>query len=259
MGFLANIFGKEERTASGPDIVFGRYSDSHKSHASYQAWDLALELFDEEKYFESFHQFLLYLSDESESNISLNKEEGILTFKLFQGSKQIRGKFDGRTISAWTKVASIKSSNVVVFRKIMDQNYSLKYSRYAIDDEGDMVVIFDTSVKDSSPYKLYYALKELATTADKNDDLLLDEFSDCLEAMDNMHIVDLSEIEKEIKYNFLKKQTDDVLGIVREKKEFFDKFPGAAIYVLLDLVFRLDYLIRPEGFMMEKLEYMHRA
>ena len=60
-------------------------------------------------------------------------------------------------------------------RRLVESNYVLEYSRYGLDDDDNLVIKFDTSALDASPYKLYYALKEVAANADKQDDLLLDE------------------------------------------------------------------------------------
>jgi len=41
--------------------------------------------------------------------------------------------------------------------------------------DGHVVIIFDSTTIDGSPYKLYHALKEAANHADKKDDLIIYE------------------------------------------------------------------------------------
>ena len=54
---------------------------------------------------------------------------------------------------------------------------------------------FDSEIKTANPNKLYYGLKELATKADKQDDLLVEEFS-LLEALDTEHIIPITNRER---------------------------------------------------------------
>jgi hypothetical protein len=110
---------------------------------------------------------------------------------------------------------------------------------------------------DGSPYKLYYALKELTTNADKLDDILIDEFR-MLKPVDTVHLIDLPLKEKEVKYNYVINQINVALAAMDSGKPSLDKYPGGYAYVLLNLSYKLDYLTKPEGFMMETLERIHR-
>ena len=38
-----------------------------------------------------------------------------------------------------------------------------------------------------------------------------------------------------------------------------EQYPSAGAYVLLALLYKLDYLVRPEGKLMDRLEQMHKA
>ena len=95
-------------------------------------------------------------------------------------------------------------------RRLIELNYDLEYSRYALDDNNTITMVFDTYALDASPYKLYYALKEIATKADKMDDLLLDEFQ-MLRATDKSLQLPIPDVEKEIKYQFTTQAITKVL------------------------------------------------
>jgi hypothetical protein len=110
---------------------------------------------------------------------------------------------------------------------------------------------FDSHIEAANPSKLYYGLKELATKADKQDDLLVQDFS-VLQTVDNEHVVDIPVAEKEIKYLFLQrwlKETLDTIALLDA-----DKFSGGISYMLLSLVYRIDYLIKPEAGLLHDLE-----
>ena len=257
MGLLDRLFGEDETVEQLPAVKFGRYSDAYKSSEQYDHWDAALKLFDQEKYFESYEHFFQYLKDENEENLSWSIEGHDLSFEILQGSKVINGIANAKRVTVNTKVAKSKSLNVGFLRRLVEVNFDLKYCRYALDEEDNIVLIFTSLSIDSSPFKLYYALKELSTQADKLDDLLVDEFQ-VLEAINNNRIISLPEAAKKAKYKFTKKSIDKTLEKINEDSLFAEKYPGGIAYSLLDLCYKLDYLVKPEGYMMECLERIHR-
>jgi len=110
---------------------------------------------------------------------------------------------------------------------------------------------FDSEAFTASPSKLYYGLKELSTKADKQDDLLVQDFAS-LENTDDDHVTPLSEAEKEVKYSFFKKWIGETLETINGLDA--DKFSGAIAYLLLSLSYRIDYMIAPEGKLLNRLE-----
>jgi len=257
MGLFDKLFGVSTDKEPQPDINFGRYSDSYKEAVNYTAWDIALDNFEEEAYLDSYREFFRYLRDDREDNVHYWEESDGLRFELFQGSKKITGFADDVKFMAEAKIARTESLNVGFMRRLIEKNFSLKYSRFALDEDFNITIVFDTYTLDGSPYKLYYALKEVATNADKQDDLLLDEFR-MLQPVDMTHLEELPEEEKKVKYNFLVEQVQRTLKEVEEGDINPDQYSGGIAYLLLDLIYKLDYLIKPEGYMMETLERIHR-
>ncbi len=257
MGLFDRIFGPKTEVTEQPKISFGRYSDSYKDSSRYTAWDVALEKFDKQEYLESYKQFFYYLRDEGEDNVRYQEVKGKLEFELYQGSKKITGTATPQKVSVEVKVVRAEALNVAFMRRLLEQNFNLKYSRFALDAEGNIAIIFDTYTLDGSPYKLYYALKEVATKADKQDDLLLEEFK-TLQPVDTSHLIELPRYEKEAKYNYLITRARKALEEAENGKLDKIQYSGSIGYLLLDLIYRLDYLIKPEGFMMETLEHLHR-
>jgi hypothetical protein len=167
------------------------------------------------------------------------------------------GYADQHKVTAEAKIAKTDGLNVGFMRRLIEKNFSLEYSRFCLDHDNNICILFDTYTLDGSPYKLYHALKEVATNADKQDDLLLDEFR-MLQAVDSSHLKDLAPNEKEAKYAFISEQVNQVLEEVEKGKLPFGQYPGAYVYLLLEVIYKLDYLTRPEGFLMERLEFAHR-
>jgi hypothetical protein len=171
-------------------------------------------------------------------------------FQVFQGSKIVRGHFDAKLLKAEVTLARMPQPSVPVMRRLLEMNFSLYYSRFALDNDR-LCMSFDSDIETASPSKLYYGLKELATKADKQDDLLVQDFA-VLETTDNDHVAELPTAEKEVKYEYLQKWIRHTVEMIATLDA--DKFSGGIAYMLLALIYRLDYLIAPEGKLLNDLE-----
>jgi hypothetical protein len=252
--FMLNIFNKQT-AASGPEIQFGRFSSSYKTPDRIKYWDDALEFYNQKKYIDSYVAFINYLEEAGVNNIRFSKTGERVDFEILQGSKKVTGTADAEKLVALVNVAGYTKLSVAYLRRLLDMNYTLSYSRFCLKDNV-ICMKFDTAARDGSPWKLYYGLKEMATRADRIDDLLIDEFS-ALQAIDNRHVIDIPAPEKEVKYEYLQKWTREVLERVKGLNA--DKFSGGISYLLLDLAYRLDYLIKPEGRLLDILGGIQRV
>lgn len=257
MSFLKRLFSEGKTASQQSDTAFGRFTDSYKTAEQYAAWDKALLYFEQDDYLDSFKEFFKYLRDDKKDNVRWKEENGVIYFELFQGSKKVHGQANARKLIAEAKVAATKELNIAFMRRLIEQNFELKYGRFALDEDNDITILFDTYTLDGSPYKLYFALKEIAVNADKMDDLLIEEFPS-LKPVESHHIEDVPDSVKEVKYNFIQQEIKEVLDEIDNGKLREDQYPGAIAYLLLDLCYKLDYFISSEGHMMEVLERVHR-
>lgn len=264
MGWLEKLFGKEEKTtvraapvSSGnpfaglEGIRFGRYSDNNKSYKKTQGWYVAEDRYKEKAYSETFAAFFDYITDEAEGNVMFKPDGKRFTFELVQGSKKVYGKCDGEHIVAEAPIAVMEKASNAVMRRLLEQNFSLYYSRYALDEKGMLCLVFDSAVSTASPNKMYYALREMAKFADRQDEILLADFSS-LKAADTAHIQALPEHEVNVKYAYFRKWIEETLNRVSGLNA--DSFSGAIAYLFLTLLYRIDFLIVPEAKLMANLE-----
>ncbi len=250
---LDKLFGrgkKKEITEKGPDIHFGRYSDNNKPVAKVNRWTDADNFYKEKKYTSTLDAFFDYLRDDSVENVVYERNGAEGRFHLYQGSKIVRGHFDNDILKAEVTLARMPQPSVPVMRRLLEMNFNLYYSRFALDNDR-LCMCFDSDVETASPSKLYYGLKELATKADKQDDLLVQDFA-VLQTTDSEHISDLTTREKDVKYDYMQQWIQQVLDTVTTLDA--DKFSGGIAYMLLSLIYRLDYLLSPEGKLLSDLE-----
>ena len=247
------LFGrnkKKDESQAGPDIPFGRYSDNNKPVAKVNRWTDADNLYKEKKYIEGIDAFFEYLQDDTAQNVVYERNGAEGRFHLYQGSKIVRGHFNNEVLKAEVTLARMPQPSVPVMRRLLEMNFNLYYSRFALDNDR-LCMSFDTAIATASPSKLYYGLKELSTKADKQDDLLVLDFT-MLETTDNEHIIVVPESEKEIKYEYLQKWIKETLNTIAGVDT--DKFSGGNAYMLLALIYKIDYLITPEGKLLHDLE-----
>lgn len=250
------LFGRGKKSpeqalqAVQPNIPFGRYSDNNKTVEKVRRWTDADNLFKQQSYYDSITAFFDYLADDKLGNVILNRNNESGTFQVYQGSKIVRGEFDRDSLKAEITLAKMPQASVPVMRRLLEMNFNLYYSRYALDNDR-LCMRFDSDIRAANPNKLYYGLKELAIKADKLDDLLVQEFA-ALQTVDTEHIIGIPETEKEVKYNFM-------LTWIRETLDYAttldaDKFSGGIAYLLLSLAFRIDFCICPDGKLLNELE-----
>lgn len=258
MTLFDRIFGGLNEHKDDPVIKFGRFTDAHKSQKQLDAWEEALACYNQDQFSDSLLKTLEYLKDDTEDNVIFTQSKDEITFEIRQGSKCIHGVMNNKKIHAEAKVVRTNGYSIGYLRRMIEKNYSLNYSRFALDPENNLTIVFDTVITNSSPFKLYKAFKEMAIHADKQDDILLDEFAS-LSPINQGHLTPLTDNEKEAKYNYLISKTNLILSQIDQLKLSPDKKPGAESYLLLDLIYRLDYLISPEGKTMEAFEKIHRT
>ncbi|HFA49257.1 MAG TPA: hypothetical protein ENJ95_09595 [Bacteroidetes bacterium] len=256
MNFFEKIFGGSELPKQ-PDIRFGRYSDIYHTASQDEAFDRAVRDFEDEKYLSAYRAFFYYLQNEEEGNVRVWDEGGEVRFELLQGSKKVVGYGNEKKLHAEAKVARANKLKASFMRRLLDENHELKYSRFTLNDDDEITIVFDTYTIDGSPFKLYAALKELATHADKQDDILIDEFKPLKQIERNVKR-EIPEQEKEIKYRYIVSQIQAAFDEIDKGKLNIAKYPVAITYLLLYLCYKLDYLTKPEGYMMEALERIHR-
>ncbi|MEO5929251.1 MAG: hypothetical protein ABIR47_04915 [Candidatus Kapaibacterium sp.] len=230
-------------------VQFGRYTDALKTDLQRQQWSEAEKHFAAGDYLPAYLAFFEYLRDPEADNVEFEATDGRVDFRLYQGSKRLVGYADAEKVEFEGGVATMEKPSVVVMRKLLEINYALSYSRFALN--GDRICIrFDAPVAGGQPRKLYYALREAAINADYYDDPLVHEFS-ALKPVDESKVRQLEATELAAKMEFLPRWIAETLRDAATLHP--DKQAGAISWMYLCLVYRIDYLIAPQGELMNDL------
>lgn len=256
MKFWRSLFTARSKHAPQPNISFGRYTDAHKTPAQLAAWDHSLDLFESGQYLKAYREFFRYLRDDRLDNVRWMDSPGRVDFEFVQGSRQINGTATPHHVQVVSKLAHAENLDVGFLRRLVEHNYVLKFSRYALSPDNELCIVFDSATTDGSPLKLLHALRELSIHADKQDDLLFEEFASLKRTDPALHI-DLPEKEKTVKYEYMVRVFEQTLDLLKKGKPDPNQYPGGYAYHILGTAYRVDYLVRPEGFVMDQLESMH--
>ena len=145
MSFFEKLFGGGTKKEPQPNLSFGRYSDSYKTAEQYDSWDKSLGLFEKEQYLTSYLEFFTYLRDNFEDNVIWKEENGKIHFEIFQGSKKATGVADANKVTIEAKVAKTDTLNIGFMRRLLERNFSLRYSRFALDPDNNITCLLYTS------------------------------------------------------------------------------------------------------------------
>lgn len=258
MRWLWGLFDNSEDELQVSGIGFGRHAAAHTLEQRELLWDEAMSLFDRGEFVESCIRFLSYIKRDTGENVAMEREGDRLKFTILQGSKEIYGEADSEKLKVGAPIARLKSSSIQLLRRLLEENYALNYCRYSLDENGVICLRFDTHAMDGSPFKLLNGIKELAVTADKKDDVLIEEF-DNLEHVNIDHILPIPEPEKQIKLRFVRARINGCLEAIRTTNGTVHGHRGGEAYLILDTVYRLDYLTIPEGRSMQCFEEIHKG
>lgn len=255
MTFISKIFAANA-PAPHPVLQFGRFSDAYKSQDQLAYMDAALHQFSKEKFLDSFELLLQYLLEPSLNNVFWTKSNGKLQFTLHQGSKLIQGEATAMHLYASSSIASYEKPEIRWMRILLEENYNMTYSRFAFNENKEIIIVFDNYMEEAAPRKVYEALRELSVRADKIDDILLADFN-LLRPVQNDHIISLPENIKDVKCRFFRNKVNFVLKCIENPDPNFFTFRGSFMFMILATCYSIDYLVKPEGKLMKNIELCH--
>jgi hypothetical protein len=137
-------------------------------------------------------------------------------------------------------------------RKLLELNFSMSFSRFAMHEEN-LLIVLDCTADMMHPNKLYFGLRELSLQADLQDDLLLSNFSN-MQMVDSDHVIHNTETQKSVKYEFFVDKISRALELAEPLNP--DTFSGGISYIYMNLLQQLHYILAPEGKLLEEIDHI---
>ncbi|NNE29416.1 MAG: hypothetical protein HKN16_07255 [Saprospiraceae bacterium] len=257
MGFFQRLFSKKGTPYTRTPVRFGRFHEGLKTEERFESWDVALDRFTKDDFLGSLEALFHYLNDPENPTIQYVRSRNKIEFTIEQGSSVIVGWSNPLEFQATSDIFQLKEKHAGLMRTLLESNYSLDYCKYVLK-EKTISLKFNSKALDGAPSKIYSGLRELALLADKQDDLILNKFSDYVEKED-FKITPLPAEELTLKANFLRDQLDELKANYQACALDPEEFQGAYSYLILNTCYRLDYLLKPEGELMDLFENIHQG
>ncbi|MFA5455909.1 MAG: hypothetical protein WC272_11405 [Sulfurimonas sp.] len=214
----------------------------NKSYEAFEAKDILSAY---EYFFKSLENFAEGISNK---NISFARAGEKLEFEMYQGSAKINGTITKENLYAEAILTKKSSANVALKRLILERNYQLTYTYYFSDEEHIKLKLSLDNIT-MSPQKVFFPLREIALNADFDKEYAKSEFPD-IAIEDTGHLKHLDERELRIKYDFLHKWIDEIRVKISTLPS--NDNAGMQSFILLYLIFKMDYLIVPKYSIFQK-------
>lgn len=238
---------------SEQNIRFGRFSGRNKTKEQLFAWQESEKYFEKNEYLIGMVNFLEFLKVEGFENIQYKTKKKRIEFSFFQGSKKIYGFVTKDEIYAYSDLTKFNRNNEMLYKLLLELNYNLKFAKFSIND--DIIKIeLNQSILKNTPESIYFSMRELALVADRYDDYLEENF-EAVEIINRPNIINLEPKELGIKVKYFHKILNDTF--IQLANVEASKFAGARSFVLMNAVYKILYLITPEGILLEKLKSIY--
>ncbi|WP_310442415.1 hypothetical protein [Sulfurimonas sp.] len=231
---------------------FGRGVNANLSKDEEDFFNISYEAFEAKDILNAYDYFfksiLNYSNEISNKNILFTKTDEKLNFEIFQGSARIIGTITKENLYAEAIITKKSSANVALKRLILERNYELTYTYYFSDDEYIKLKLSIDNIT-MSPQKVFFPLREIALNADFDKEYIKSEFPG-IAIEDIVHLKPLDESELRVKYDFLHKWIDEITAKISTLPS--NDNAGMQSFILLYLIFKMDYLIVPKFSIFQK-------
>jgi hypothetical protein len=254
MSFFSSIFGKSNNNGvdTHSEVKFGRSTAVCVSNEQHSMLTQANDLYAESNYIESYAMYLAYLKSIAGAAVEyrVDKEENSIDFSLIHGSKEIMGSLKSGEISAQSVVATFQGKpDVALMRYLLAQNNDALYCKFGI--VGNMVILCQRSpAEDMSPISLNDMLSEIAINANAAGEHISAEFPE-LAVSAKEYTEELPSQELKTKICFMRIWIRETFGLVESTD-----IENLKSYIILRVVFKILYLVSPEGALYNSLENM---
>ncbi|HZF70857.1 hypothetical protein [Sulfuricurvum sp.] len=174
-------------------------------------------------------------------HLSIEREDGILRFSLFQGYAVIKGKVTPTSLEAYADIAVSSKLHVATKRRFLERNFQLTYCRFS-NSEGiiKLSILLDNAT--ITPQKIFFPLREIALNADFEKEFIASEFEESA-LLDYGHLnpVDPIKIQRnyEIMQKWIQETKQSLIGLLSNDNT------GMASFSYLALLLQIDYLFLP--------------
>ncbi len=211
-------------------------------------WPNVTKAWDEKRYQDSFHSLLDYI------NPSLRSKYGNTSqteFTVPHGSVVVDIKIQNHEINISCPLVDItEATRIPLLRKIAEVNfYPLVLAQIRLK-ANQLTFHYSTTLDTCEPFKMYYVLKEICSTADRYDDELREKFK--TKNLVEPKVVYPSPDVITGAWNTI----DDIINETFQYQTYFDsqRWFGSSLDFLMIALKRIDLCLQTQGYLKTELE-----
>jgi len=242
MGIFDFLLGKDDKIYN-ETYRFGRFLECNKPAVFTKIYNEATDHFKQGRYADSFVKFLDYLATPPENNVTFKRSGDSVEFSITHGSAVITGTFDSNGTFATSEIGEYSGRSAALFRDLLTKNFSMNYCCFCAKNNR-IYLKHISPLKESSPLKLYYAIKEMALKADIHSQSLFDDFN-MLHESSQREKKEATPLEKTVKIKYLRQWINDTFNATSSMSP--EKDANLMSHYLLALCYRIDFLLLPRG------------
>lgn len=215
-------------------------NNRRKSFSKNEVYEKSLDLYNEDKYLESFHCLLDYISEGFRTKFG--NEDGT-QFDIPHGSIIVHIRVKENFLYFEMDFLSIpKDGNIAMLRQIADLNNRLSLASFI--KEGDKLKMhYKTPLGQSHPHKIYNLLQDMCYFGDRYDDEFCTKFNAVRSyepKIESYSATQIDQIYQSIQY--LGNATLEGIDKYKSTKNY-----DSAIRLLLTTFYQINYFANPQG------------
>lgn len=248
MGFFSKIFNNDGNGKPIPEVIkFGRFAETMETDEQQELAETADELYENGQYKEAYVTFFEYMKlfGGPAVKYQLDEYNDELNFSIIQGTKTVTGSITDEDVKARALIARCSNVSVALMRYLLSECSSLVYSKFGIDDNF-IIICQKCPIRDMSPAAFKDMLSEISQAANSIAEFIAREFPKDVEPH-NTNLVELPAHEVSLKVKYMREWINETFSLVESTTN-----ESIRSIIILRLVFKVMYLISPEGALLNK-------
>lgn len=212
------------------------------------AWPQVSKIYEEKRYKDAIIAMLEYVNKEQVEKYG-NSEK--THFEFAHGSIRLYVDIADEGFTVRAPFLKVGDKNVIPFlRQITEMNFNTLVMPRIVLEDGVLEFRFSSPMDGAFPYKLYDLFKNICHTADNFDDFFIEKFG--VERAEDMKIEAFSEDMLHTAYEKFQQYVKETLEYVTDLES--KRSYGFAREIILIQLQKIDYYMRPQGFLKGELE-----
>jgi hypothetical protein len=220
---------------------------STASKINTDAWDRSVHAFDNQKYHQSFKEFINYLNPEFQKKYG--NPEGT-EFNIPHGSIIVNIKLENEQFKITAPFLSVPEKNAIpLLRQVSGLNFNNMNLAQIVLNNGKLHFEYSCPIELTNPWKIYYVIDEICFTGDKYDDEFVTKFG--AERIYEPKVIPYDKKTVDTVYDVIQLSLKECMDNVKYFET--DRKYGYAWNIIATTLYKISYYAHPQGQLLNDL------